>query len=44
MAKIVENNPDVASLTLRNVSLGNDGIKQLTDVLKSRSSIKVVFH
>lgn len=38
---MVENNADVGSLTLRNVSLGDDGVKQLTAVLKTSSNVKV---
>ena len=38
---MVENNAEVGSLTLRNVSLGDDGVKQLTGVLKSSENVKV---
>lgn len=38
---MVENNAEVGSLTLRNVSLGDDGVKQLTTVLKASSNVKV---
>ena len=38
---MVENNAEVGSLTLRNVSLGNDGVKQLTTVLKTSANVKV---
>ena len=41
VASMVENNAEVGSLTLRNVSLGNDGVKQLTTVLKTSSNVKV---
>jgi hypothetical protein len=42
VASMVENNSEVGSLTLRNVSLGDDGVKQLTTVLKSSASVKVL--
>ena len=38
---MVENNAEVGSLTLRNVSLGDDGVKQLTGVLKSSENVRV---
>jgi hypothetical protein len=38
---MVEKNAEVGSLTLRNVSLGDDGVKQLTGVLKSSENVKV---
>ena len=38
---MVENNTEVGSLTLRNVSLGDDGVKRLTTVLKTSSNVKV---
>ncbi len=41
VASMVENNTEVGSLTLRNVSLGNDGVKQLTTVLKTSANVKV---
>ena len=41
VASMVENNAEVGSLTLRNVSLGDDGVKQLTTVLKASSNVKV---
>ena len=41
VASMVENNTEVGSLTLRNVSLGDDGVKQLTTVLKSSENVKV---
>ena len=40
---MVENNSEVGSLTLRNVSLGDDGVKQLSAVLKSSENIKVYY-
>ena len=41
VASLVTNNVDVNSLTLRNVSLGDDGAKHLSDVLETNSNVKV---
>lgn len=38
---MVENNPEVGSLSLRNVSLGDKGIKHLSSVLKNSANVKV---
>ena len=41
VAAMVENNPEVGSLTLRNVSLGDESVKQLSEVLKTSGNVKV---
>lgn len=40
---MVKSSADVGSLTLRNVSLGDDGVKQLAPVLKTSANVKVNF-